>query len=65
MKNAFPKNLKTLRTEARLTQFDLATKLLTTQRRISYMEQGKVEPDLETLIDIADFFEITVDELIR
>jgi transcriptional regulator with XRE-family HTH domain len=47
-----------------LTQNKLADILETTQRKISYWEQGKVEPDLYSLWKIADFFEVTVDYLL-
>lgn len=47
-----------------LVQSDLAERLRTTQRKVSYWESGKVEPDLENLWRIADLFDITTDELI-
>ena len=65
MKNEFANNIKSLRLQNGLLQKDLAAKLKTTQRKISYWEKGTTEPDIETLIEIADFFGVTVDELIR
>lgn len=65
MKNDFASNVKNLRLQKGLLQKELAAQLKTTQRRVSYWEKGIIEPDLETLLDIADFFQITVDELIR
>ena len=62
--NAFSDRLQQLRTDANLTQLQLAMILKTTQRRISYFETGKVEPDLTTLIAIAKFFEVTTDFLL-
>lgn len=64
MKIMFSVNLKLLREGAGLHQQDLAEKLDTTQRKVSYWESGKVEPDLENLWRIAEFFGITIDELV-
>lgn len=64
MNSLFSKNLKQLRLEKGLKQRDLALKLLTTQRKISYWESGKIEPDISSLWQIADYFGISVDELI-
>ena len=44
----FNERLVQLRKEKGLTQVELAKILNTPQRRISYMESGKVEPDLST-----------------
>ncbi len=64
MQLLFATNLKALREAQNLRQSDLAEKLNTTQRKISYWESGKFEPDLENLWKIADLFEISIDELI-
>ncbi|MBE5743732.1 MAG: helix-turn-helix transcriptional regulator [Clostridiales bacterium] len=64
MKILFRERLSQLRKEKGLTQLDLATILHTTQRRISYLEQGKVEPDLSTLVALAHYFEVSTDYLI-
>lgn len=64
MKNTFALNLKELRILARLKQIDLARILNTTQRKISYWESGKIEPDLDSLWLISDYFNISIDELI-
>ena len=60
----FAERLRTLRREMDLTQNKLADILETTQRKISYWERGKVEPDLYSLWKIADFFEVSVDYLL-
>ena len=62
--NMFSKRLYQLRMEAGLTQSQLAKILKTTQRRVSYLEAGKVEPDLNTLIMIASHFEVSTDFLL-
>ena len=64
MKNTFALNLKELRILARLKQIDLARILNTTQRKISYWESGKIEPDLDSLWLISDYFNISIDALI-
>lgn len=64
MRIQFSSNLRLLRESANLTQQQLADKLQTTQRKISYWESGKIQPDLESLWAIADLFDITTDELI-
>ena len=64
MVNSFSKNLKILRLEKKLKQSELAEKLNVTQRKVSYWESGKIEPDINSLWEIADFFEISIDELV-
>ena len=60
----FAERLNALRLEWELTQEKLADILGTTQRKISYWESGKIEPDLCSLWKLADFFEVSVDYLI-
>lgn len=60
----FAERLKALRQECCITQSQLAEILKTTQRRISYLEQGKVEPDLQFLWQTADYFDVSIDYLI-
>ena len=60
----FSARLQQLRKEANLKQSDLAKILNTTQRRISHLESGKIEPDLATLVDIAKYFNVTIDYLV-
>ena len=64
MKNTFSKIIKELRLSAKLKQDELAKKLNTTQRKISYWESGKIEPDIDMLISISDYFSISIDELV-
>ena len=60
----FGVNLRTLREVEKLKQSELAEKLGVTQRKVSYWETEKVEPSLADLWKIADFFNVSVDELI-
>ena len=47
-----------------MSQNKLADVLETTQRKISYWESGKIEPDLVSLWKIADFFDVSIDYLL-
>lgn len=60
----FAEKLKILRLEMNMTQNQLSDVLDTTQRKISYWESGKIEPDLCSLWKIADFFDVSVDYLL-
>lgn len=57
--------LKLLRKQKHMSQLSLAMKLNTTQMSISRYETGKREPDLKTLILIADFFDASIDYLLE
>ena len=64
VKIEFGKNLRNLREMENLKQSELAERLGVTQRKVSYWETEKVEPSLSDLWKIADFFNVSVDELI-
>ena len=57
-------NLWLLRREYNLTQKQLATMLSLKQTTYSGYERGWHEPNIETLIKIADFYGITLDRLV-
>lgn len=57
-------NLKKLREEAGITQRGLAEAIEVSQQSINKYENHNIEPDIATLIRIADFFETSVDYLI-
>ena len=63
MKN-FKTILKGYRLDQKLKQSDVAKVVGVTQQCISEWENGKTEPTLSYLWKIADFFDISVDELI-
>ena len=48
-----------------MTQKDLAEVLYVTPQAISRWENGKVEPSLATVVEIAKFFHINTDELLE
>lgn len=61
--NIFGERLKVLRKENHLNQEEIAKILGCTQRKISYMEQGVTEPDLQSLVKLADYFGVSIDFL--
>lgn len=58
------KHLKTLRTEAGISQALLAEQIGVSQQSVNKYENHNVEPDIHTLMLIADYFGTTVDYLI-
>jgi len=56
--------LKSYRVTQKLKQSDIAKVVGVTQQCISEWENGKTEPTLSYLWKIADYFDISVDELI-
>ena len=57
-------NLKQLRKKAGISQQALAEKIGVSQQSINKYENHNIEPDIETLIRLADFFNTSVDYLI-
>ena len=60
----FSENLLRLRTEKKLSQPQLAGKIGISLRAYQYYERGEREPTLSTLIALADFYDISLDELV-
>ncbi|ACD14202.1 helix-turn-helix domain-containing protein [Clostridium botulinum] len=60
----FSKNLKKLRTFNKMKQEDLAVKIGVARSNISYYETQKSEPTLTPLINIANIFNVTINELV-
>lgn len=56
--------LRELRKEKKLTQEQLAEKLNVARRTVSRWETGSNLPDLDVLIELADFYEVDIRELI-
>ena len=63
--NIFGKRLKELRIEKGLSQQKLGNLLGFCNQTISFWEMGSREPDLDTLIAIAHFFEVPIEELLE
>jgi len=60
----FPKKLAELRNEFNMTQKELASKLGVSRGTIGMYEIGQRDPDTETLIKIAELFNVSVDYLL-
>jgi len=60
----FGNRLKTLRLSKDMTQEELGSLLGKTKNSISQYETGKREPDLETLMIISEYFDVTLDYLL-
>ena len=63
--DALGKKIEDLRRERRLTQKELAMALSVSFQAVSNWERGIAPPELGNLIAIADYFGITIDELVR
>lgn len=57
------KTIQTLRKEKGLTQNELAEKLFVSYQAVSQWENGNTNPDVSIIPNIADTFEISIDEL--
>lgn len=56
--------LKELRKEKNITQEDLADKMGVSRRTVSRWETGSNMPDMDILIDISDFYEVDLREIL-
>ena len=63
--NIFGQNLKILRENRNLTRRELADALGINENTLTGYENSGREPKYDLLVKIADFFSVTVDELIR
>lgn len=65
MKNIkIAENIRFFRKQAGLTQEELAARFGSRKTLISHYEIGRNTPDIETLWELADIFDITLDELV-
>ena len=60
----FAYNLKILRKERKLSQPELAEALHVSKGMISFWENEKYEPTASNIINVAAFFQISIDELL-
>ena len=60
----FSERLQELRKEKNATKEDLAAHLGITVRAYRYYEEGKRYPDFQGLIALADYFGVTLDDLV-
>ena len=63
--NISGKRLKELRTEKGLSQQKLGEIFGFCNQTISFWESGSREPDLDTLLAIAHYFEVSLEELLE
>ena len=61
----FHEKLKQERKKLNLSQEDLANKINISRQSISKWELEKGYPNIETLIELSELFDITVDELLK
>lgn len=64
MDNQIGEMIRKLRTKNQLSQEDLAEKLHVTRQAISNWENGKTQPDADTLLRIGSLFQTSMDEII-
>lgn len=64
MENNFAQNLKILRKERNIGQVELAKSLKISKGIVSFWENEQREPTLSNLILLANFFGVTLDELV-
>ena len=60
----FAENLKDLRKEKDIGQETLALELRVSVKTVSHWETGYTQPSIEQLIKLADYFEISIDEIV-
>ena len=58
------KNLKLLRTNAGISQQALAAQIGVSQQAVNKYENHNAEPDIKTLIAIANYFDTSIDYLV-
>lgn len=63
--NIFGKRLKELRIEKGLSQQKLGEIFGFCNQSVSFWESGNREPDLDTLVKIADFFDVAIEDLLK
>ena len=62
--NYFSVNLKTLRNEKHISQSQLAKELNVSNGMISFWENGLYEPTATNIINVAQFFKVSIDDLL-
>ena len=65
MKNKFANNLKLLRSQAQLSQKELASKIKIGYKTISHWESGYAEPSMDMLMQLKEIFNVSYEDLIE
>lgn len=60
----FPTQIKKLRESRRIYQREIAEALGVTTRAYQFYESGRSEPNIKTLIAIADYYHVSIDYLV-
>lgn len=63
MKNRIGENIKHLRLEKKVTQEELAELFGVSNAAVSKWERGETYPDFELIVPLANYFQVSVDEL--
>ena len=64
MELTFAEKIRLLREEKEMNQTELGLAVGMTQRKISYLENGKYEPSLEDIKALCRFFNVSADYLL-
>ena len=64
LKDVIAKNLVELRTNAKLTQLQLAEMLNYSDKAVSKWERGEAIPDIRVLTKIAEIYGVTLDDIV-
>ena len=59
------KGLKQIRKERRLTQLKVAMDLNISREALSHYENGKREPSIDMLVQMSEYFNVSIDFLIK
>ncbi len=62
--NYLGKTIKELRVEEGISQRELGVRLNVCNQTVSFWESGQREPDLDTLLKIAKYFQVSTDYLL-
>lgn len=58
-------SLSYLRKQAKLSQYQLAKRLYVTQKAVSFWEQGKREPNCQTIMSLSIVLNCSVEDIVR
>ena len=64
MQLTFGEKIRNLREDADLNQTQLGKALGMTQRKISYIECGKYEPNIDDIVAFCHYFQVSADYLL-
>jgi len=59
------KNIRKIRISKKMTQTEFAELFNLKRTAVGSYEEGRAEPKIETLIKIADYFKLSLDQLLR